>query len=300
MKRAVSISLGSSRRNKSVEVELLGEKVCIERVGTDGDMEQAAQLYRELDGQVEAFGVGGADLGLLVDDRWYPLHSVKKMVRYVRQTPLVDGTGLKTTLESRVAEFMLARIPDALAPRRAMLTGGADRWGMTRSFVRSGFECVFCDLMFGLGIPIPLRSPQAVKRLAALLMPIAGRLPFEWLYPTGQKQEHNTPKYVSWYQWATVIAGDYHYIKRHMPARLEGKVVCTNTTIPDDVELFRKAGVSYLITTTPVMDGRSFGTNMIEAALIAVSGKGRPLTTAELTALIDRLGFEPTLQKLNG
>ena len=42
MKRAVSISIGSSKRDKSVEVELLGEKVCIERRGTDGDMEKAA------------------------------------------------------------------------------------------------------------------------------------------------------------------------------------------------------------------------------------------------------------------
>lgn len=41
MKHAVSISLGSSKRNKSVEVELLGEKVLIERIGTDGDMETA-------------------------------------------------------------------------------------------------------------------------------------------------------------------------------------------------------------------------------------------------------------------
>ena len=35
MKRAVSISLGSSKRDKSIEVELLGEQVRIERIGTD-------------------------------------------------------------------------------------------------------------------------------------------------------------------------------------------------------------------------------------------------------------------------
>jgi len=83
MKRAVSISLGSSKRDKRVQLELLGEQVVIERIGTDGDMERAAQLYRELDGQVDAFGVGGADLGLLVDTKWYPLHSVKPMVRFI-------------------------------------------------------------------------------------------------------------------------------------------------------------------------------------------------------------------------
>lgn len=299
MKRAVSISLGSSKRNKAVEVELLGERVSIERIGTDGDMDKAAQIYAELDGKVDAFGVGGADLGLMVDDKWYPLHSVNKMVRTVKQTPLVDGAGLKNTLERRVAPFMEQFIPGALVPRRVMITVGSDRWGMTRSFVDANFECAFCDLMFGLGIPLPLRSLAAVKRLAALLMPIAGRLPFEWIYPIGEKQEHNTPKFGKWYAWATVIAGDCHYIKRYMPARLDGKVICTNTTTAEDVATFKAAGVKHLVTTTPVMDGRSFGTNMLEAALVAVSGKGRKLTNVELEALIDRLGLEPTLQRLN-
>lgn len=95
MKRAVSISIGSSKRDKAVEVELLGEAIRIERIGTDGDMEKAALLYQELDGKVDAFGVGGADLGMLVDQRWYPLYSVQKMVRFIQKTPVIDGAGLK-------------------------------------------------------------------------------------------------------------------------------------------------------------------------------------------------------------
>jgi len=155
------------------------------------------------------------------------------------------------------------------------------------------------DLMFALGVPIPIRSLASVKRLASILMPIAGRLPFEWVYPTGEKQEKRIPKWGKYYQWATVVAGDCHYIKRHMPDRLDGKVIATNTTTAEDVEMFRQAGIKYLITSTPVLEGRSFGTNMMEAALVAVSGKGRKLTTDELNAMLDKLGFEPQLQELN-
>ncbi len=300
MKRAVSISLGSSKRDKAVTVTLLGEKVSIERIGTDGDMERAAHLYRELDGQVDAFGVGGADLGLLVDGKWYPLHSVSRMVRFVRQTPLVDGTGLKNTLERRVVPFMEGRIGPDLEPRRVLFTGGADRWGMTQSFYENGFECVFGDLMFALGMPIPLRTTAQVKRIASLIMPLAGRLPFDWVYPIGEKQEKWEPKYEQWYNWATVEAGDCHYLKRHMPARLDGKIICTNTTTAEDVDRFRAAGVKYLVTTTPVLEGRSFGTNMMEAALIAAAGKRRKLSTEELDQTLDQLGFEPQIQRLNG
>jgi len=290
MKRAVSISIGSSKRNKAVEVELLGEKVSIERIGTDGDMEAAAMKYKELDGTVDAFGVGGADLDALVDGKSYPFYSVKPMVRFVKKTPLVDGGGLKNTLENKAASFLDEKIGDYINShgRKVLVALGVDRWGLSTSFAAAGYETTFGDLMFGLEIPIAIHKISQVKTLAGLLMPIAGRLPFAWVYPTGEKQEKRTPK-----------SGDCHYIKRYMPDDLQGKVIVTNTTTPEDTEAFKKAGVKYLITTTPVLDGRSFGTNMMEAALVAVSGKGRPLTWPELNEMIAKLKLEPQLQELN-
>lgn len=301
MKRAVSISIGSSKRNKAVEVTLLGEKVSIERIGTDGDMEAAALKFKELDGKVDAFGVGGADLGALVDGKWYPFYSVKPMVRFVSKTPIVDGGGLKNTLENKAPAFLDEQIGDYIKARgrKALIPVGVDRWGLSKSFADAGYETVYGDFMFGLGIPIAIHKPSQIKTLAALLMPVAGRLPFEWVYPTGEKQEKRTPNWGKYYEWATVIAGDCHYIKRFMPDNLRGKVIVTNTTTPEDVEAFRKAGVKYLVTTTPVLEGRSFGTNMMEAALVAVSGKGRPLTWSELEEMLDKLDFKPQLQELN-
>lgn len=301
MKRAVSISIGSSKRNKAVEVTLLGEKVSIERIGTDGDMEAAALKYKELDGTVDAFGVGGADLGALVDGKWFPLYSVQPMVRYVKKTPLVDGGGLKNTLENKAPAFIDKKLGEYINSRgrKVLVTLGMDRWGLSKSFVEAGYEVIFGDFMFGLDIPLAIRKLSQLKVLGNLLMPIVGRLPFEWIYPTGEKQEKRTPKWGKYYDWATVIAGDCHYIKRFMPDNLKGKVIVTNTTTPEDVEQFRKFGVKYLVTTTPVLEGRSFGTNMMEAALVAVSGKGRPLTWDELSEMLDKLGFEPQLQELN-
>jgi hypothetical protein len=301
MKRAVSISIGSSKRNKAVTVELLGEKVSIERIGTDGDMEAAALKYKELDGKVDAFGVGGADLGALIDGKFYPFHSVQPMVRFVKKTPLVDGGGLKNTLENRAPAFLDKTIGDYIKQhgRKVFVTLGVDRWGLSKSFVEAGYEVIFGDLMFALGLPIPIRTLNGLRALAKVMIPIVTRFPFEWLYPIGEKQDERIPKYQKYYHWATIIAGDCHYIKRHMPQDMQGKIVVTNTTTPDDVEFFRKCGIKYLVTTTPVLDGRSFGTNMMEAALVAVSGKGRPLTWAEYDEMLDKLGFEPQLQELN-
>lgn len=271
MKQAISISIGSSKRDKVVEVELVGEEVRLERRGTDGDMAAAAHLYHDLDGKVDAFGMGGADLGFLVGGRWYYLHSVGSMVKDVKQTPVADGTGLKMTLEKRAAEVVDGLLRPNVDSRRVLFTSAVDRNGLYRSFLDKGYEFIIGDLMFTLGLPVPIYTDRAFQRLARLLIPVISRLPFKWIYPTGESQEKRTPKFGKYFRWATVIAGDCHFITRYMPDDMQGKIIVTNTTTPTDRRLFREAGVRHLVTTTPMLDGRTFGTNMMEAGILAAS-----------------------------
>jgi hypothetical protein len=299
MKHIVSVSLGSSTRNKTVEVELLGEVVRIERRGTDGDIPRAIELFTELDGQVDALGVGGIDLWVVVGERVYPVYDALRLVQNVRKTPYVDGGGLKETLERRVMQMVEAQISDAIQPKRALLTAAVARFGMTLSFEQAGYECRYGDLGFALGIPILLRGVRTLRLLAALLLPVLGRLPMKMLYPTGEKQDENVPRYESWYHWASVVAGDFLYIKRHLPLDMCGRTIVTNTTTTDDVKMLAERGVRRLVTTTPVLDGRSFGTNVMEAVLTALAGEGRRLTFAELDVWIERLGLRPQIQELN-
>jgi hypothetical protein len=298
MKRAVSVSLGSSERDKKVEVELLGERVSVERRGTDGDIAKATALFTELDGQVDAVGVGGIDLWLKMEGKTWNISAAHKLVQGVKHTPVVDGSGLKNTLEAHAAQTLVAELGAGYAQGRVMLTAAIDRFGMTRSFVAQGYDIVFGDLMFALGIPLAIRSFSTFKVVAGLLAAPASKLPISVLYPTGEKQDKIVPKYGKWYDWATVIAGDCHYIKRHMPDNLAGKVIVTNTTTPKDMQMFKQRGVTHVLTTTPVLDGRSFGTNMMEAALTAVAGKKRPLTDGELNDMLAQLNLKPTVHDL--
>jgi len=299
MKRVVSVSLGSSSRDHKATLQLLGQEVTVERIGTDGDIEKAIQLYNELDGQVDGLGVGGIDLTLRVRDKHYPLYQALKLVKDVKHTPVVDGGGLKHTLERRVMQFVEQEIGDEISPKRGMLASSVDRFGMALSFAEAGYDMVYADLMFALGLGIPLRTIRSVEILAAILLPILGHLPISFIYPTGEKQTINEPKWEEHYQWASVVAGDFLYIKRHMPLRMDGKVIVTNTTTQEDVKMLTERGVKYLVTTTPRLEGRSFGTNVMEGALVSVAGKGRKLTTSELEELIKELDLGPAIEKLN-
>ena len=298
MKQAISISLGSSERDKKVEIELLGETVSIERRGTDGDIEKATALFTELDGRVDAFGVGGIDLWVQMGDKRYDIRAAQGLVKNVKQTPFVDGSGLKMTLERKVAQLLVDELGDTFREGKVLLTVGVDRYGMTLGFNDFGYDMVFGDIMFALGVGVPVRGLKNMQRLAKVMVPIATKLPISILYPTGEKQDEIIPKFTKWYEWADVVAGDCHYIKRHMPDDLTDTVIVTNTTTEKDMALFKERHVKYVVTSTPVLNGRSFGTNMMEAAITAVAGKNRALTHAELDEILTELDMKPTLHKL--
>jgi hypothetical protein len=243
---------------------------------------------------VDAFGVGGVDLYLRLDDREYPLRAALKMVSGVTKTPLVDGRGLKYTLERRI--FELAEMFKVNPPRfkQAFIPVAIDRQGLATAVSETSEKIILGDLMVGLGIPIPIFGMKAFKRVARIMLPIVSIFPMSLLFygSVGAEQE---PKFTKFFEGSDLLAGDFLFMRKYMPLDLAGKTVITNTTTPADIALLKGRKVSRLITTTPRYEGRSFGTNMLEAALTAYAGKGRPLTDPELNALIDELGLGPTV-----
>ncbi|MFN8412119.1 MAG: hypothetical protein U0Z26_07010 [Anaerolineales bacterium] len=297
MKHAVGISLGSSKRDKSVKVNLNGQEILVERFGTDGDVEKARQMYLDLDGKVDAFGVGGVDLYLRLDEKEYPLHAALKLVSGVKQTPLCDGRGLKHTLERRVFQLAKAQLGN-IRFKQAFIPVTVDRLGLAEAVAEVSDTIVSGDLMVALGVPIPLHGIPSFKRVARIMLPMVSYFPMSMIFygSDGAEQE---PKYTKYFEESDLIAGDFLFMRKYMPKSLAGKTIVTNTTTEENIALLKDRGVKTVITTTPRYDGRSFGTNTTEAMLTAYAGKGRRLSDEELNELIDELKLSPTVLHLN-
>jgi hypothetical protein len=292
----VGISLGSSKRDKSVVVNLNGQEILVERIGTDGDIEKARQMYLDLDGKVDAFGVGGVDLYLRLDRKEYPLHAALKLVAGVRQTPLCDGRGLKHTLERRVFQLAKPQLGEVHF-KQGFVPVAVDRQGLATAVAEVCEKTVFGDLMVALGVPIPLYGIPAFKRVARIMLPIVSHFPMSMIFYGSDGAEHE-PKYVKYFEESDLIAGDFLFMRKYMPKNLAGKTVVTNTTTEENIALLKERGVKTVITTTPRYEGRSFGTNTTEAMLTAYAGKGRRLTDDELNGLIDELGVGPSVVRM--
>jgi hypothetical protein len=297
-RHVVSISLGSSQRDERVATELLGQAFIIERIGTNGDYAEFCRRLREIDdGTVDAIGLGGINLALAAGRRRYPIRDAMRAVAGLR-TPVVDGSGIKSSWERHILQTVVPGCVGGLRGRRALLVSSVDRFALAEALAEVGADAVYGDLMFGLGLPIPLRGLTTITVLAAVLLPILTRLPFRWLYPTGARQDAITPKFHRWYRWAEVICGDFHLIRRFMPDDLSGKVIFTNTVTREDAETLRARRVAWLITSTPNMQGRSFATNVLEAVVVTLSGK-RPeqLSGGEYLQWMKRAGFAPRVER---
>lgn len=300
MKRVVSVSLGSSKGNKRHEVDILGERFEIERVGTDGDLKRFAQLFNELDGKVDALGVGGADIFVVVGQRKYAFRQIRNLVKGATRTPVVDGSGLKHTLERETIYRLQREGTVDFAKERVLLVSAVDRYGMAQALAEVCPNVIYGDFMFTMGLPIKMRTYSAVKRLGSLVLPLVTQLPFKWFYPTGEKQEKRTPKFGKVFEWATLICGDTHFIKRYAPDRMEGKTILTQTVRKLTIEWFKGAGVWRLITTTPEMGGETFATNVMEGVLVALIGKPpSEITEADYLLTLERLDWKPNVMVLN-
>jgi hypothetical protein len=290
MKRVVSVSLGSATRDHRAEIELLGERIDVARIGVDGSLDRALAYLRELDGKVDAIGLGGIDVYLYAGTKRYALRDGLRLLEAVKATPVVDGSGLKNTLERRAVDYLQRELGIDLRGKRVLMVSALDRFGLAQALVAAGADVLFGDFIFALDLDKPVRSLGEFEALAERYLPDACKLPFQFFYPTGKKQERPPqPKYPQYYEEAEIIAGDFHFMRQFMPDRLEGKIVLTNTITPRDVEDLRERGVARLVTTTPAFGGRSFGTNVLEAVLVALGGAD------DYERLIEELAIRPRL-----
>lgn len=303
MKKVVSVSLGSSRRDHKVQVELLGEQFEIARMGTDGDFNRALAVLRELDGQVDAIGLGGIDVYLYVRQKRYAIRDGLKLMEAVKVTPVVDGSGLKNTLEREVVRLLTEKTGLLKKGMKVLMVSSLDRFGMAEALYDMGCDMTYGDLIFTMGMTYPVKTVAEMEDIANRTLPELVKMPFQMLYPTGKKQETQdeakVQKFAGYYYDADVIAGDFHLIRRFMPSGMNGQTVLTNTTTSEDVAFLREKGVGVLVTTTPEFDGRSFGTNVIEAAMVVILGK--PLAQIDANdylELLRRLDFQPRILHL--
>ncbi|OQX80104.1 MAG: hypothetical protein B6D61_02515 [Bacteroidetes bacterium 4484_249] len=294
------ISLGSSKRDHTGEIQIGWTHFKLIRKGTDGSIEKAATLFKQYDGKVDAFGLGGAVLNLPFNNHKYYFKELKQLSNAVNFTKIGDGNAVKGILSENALNAIKSE-GIQLQGMKTLHMGAIDRYSQAEVLVKNGCDIVFGDFMFGMGLPIPVRSLKTMNKVGSIALPVITQLPFRWFYPIGKKQDKKpSQKFKKYFQESELIVGDYIWMKVNLPDDLSGKIILTNTTTADDVEELKRRGLKMLVTTTPRIDGRTFGTNIIEAMLLCLIDKSeKEITDEDFRELINKIPVRPNIEKLN-
>lgn len=300
VKKVVSVSLGTSQRDYTMTLELLGQKIRLQRIGTGGSLQQAGEVLKAFDGQVDVLALGGINIYYQAGQYRFPLREAQKLIALVEHTPVVDGAAIKNVVERQTIKYLSAQYNWPRADQRVLVVSALDRWGMAEELAAIGCQLTIGDALFALGLPLPFYSLKTFQLVARCTVPLLAKLPIGLLYPLGVKQQINRPKWTKVFKAAQVIAGDFHFMRYNFPLTLPGRDVITSTVTDADRDFLQQRGIKYLVTTSPNFGGRSLGANVLQGLCVALLDKPpQHVSPTSYVTLLRQLGWQPRVERLN-
>ena len=162
------------------------------------------------------------------------------------------------------------------------MVSALDRFGMAQALVAAGADMIFGDFIFALDLDRPVRGLDEFEAMARKYLPDACKLTVPIFLSDREKTRSAAGTEIS----RILRRRGYHrgrfsfHAAVHARAARTARWCLTNTAHRNTTSAnCANAALHTLVTTTPDFGGRSFGTNVVEAALLALLGK----TWAEVT-----------------
>ena len=217
-------------------------------------MKRLEAAVRELDGKVAALVLEDLPLTLQLGNHRSCYAASAGLASLARLTPLLDGTRLRGALEHWAIRVAATNQPGIFSNRKTLLCPGLNHTGLATALRRHTCFLRYADpsLFFGLlSLPGVGSETSLEHAAAATLRTLCDASPEQLRFPS-KKRRH-----ARLFKWAEVIAGDASLIRRFATDRLDGKVVVVDYASSNDVDDFRRRGVSVLVTLAPTLGSKT-------------------------------------------
>ena len=295
MKTVIGISLGSQRQDFDFHTTLLGQKLHVRRLGTDGSIDRAAALLDEWNGRADAIG-----LGVVKDSDQLGRGSrddarAAQLAALVTRTPLATGARLADLFSEWAVRQAQARLGHYFDNARVLFFSGLSNQKLASTMSEYTPNLQFADPLLHLGVPKLLTSIDALGLYASgahyvadwvppRLMP--GRLLAAWTQYVLRKAV----------QSATVLVAPVHELDELGLEELAGKTLITSTVNDDRLRAFKDKGVHLVIDAAPLMKGHAVDPALLEAMVLAASGRpADELLDDDWLAVLGEEHLEPRL-----
>jgi predicted amino acid dehydrogenase len=291
MKQVVSISLGSSNQDFVFTTTLLGLRLQVRRVGADGDLERAAALARH-------WGDTAATLGIGVDQESDALMEV--IANYNGNATLTTGTRLSGILQEWSVRHAQQQLGGFFNNARVLFLSGLQDYRVALALSEHTVNLQFADPALQWGVPKLLGSLEALN-----LYSNGAHYVKDWSLPAplNQGPVKEWARYVvrKALQKASVVVAPIHWLDAFGIEELAGKTVIAANVNETRMAALGDKGVAMVIDGAPVLHGHSLGANLLDAIVIAATGKHpEDLMEDDYLDIISALKLEPRVVYPNG
>ncbi len=279
MKQIISISLGLSDEDYAFDTEFLGQDFNIKRIGTDGDLDKAAQLLLDWDGRAAAIALGSMKFPNAIGPRKIEKHmeQLKRLGRRIK-TPVTLGSALRDVAFEWSLRHIEFKFGNYFNNSRVLFLSGLVHYRIAKVMSEFTENLTFADPVIENGIPKFLNSLTELETYAGGAHDVLNWFDSKRftgaVTPLRAWNEYIVAKAM---QKANIIVvpyyGFYDYLENISLEELGGKTVITTTAYDDRVAYLKERGVDIIIDTTPKILERVVGISVLEALILAAVEK---------------------------
>jgi predicted amino acid dehydrogenase len=272
MKNVVSISLGSSAQDFEFTTRFLGQRLHVRRFGTDGSSAKAARLLKQWEKNADVIGIGLVRDSYSVGSRRFVDKDAAQMKARVTRVPVTTGSRLGEIFLEWAVRHTQIRLGNCFNNALVLFFSGLASYKLATTMAEYTDNLEFADPLLQLGVPKLLTSLDALSLYASGAHYVADWDPPRVL-PEDLMRQWTRYMLRKAMTRATVIVAPVHELDDFGAEELAGKTIITSGLNGERTARFADKGVMMVVDGSPVMAGHVLGPNLLDAMIIAATGK---------------------------
>ena len=295
MKTVISISLGSTGQDFAFNTRLLGQRLQVQRLGTDGNVAQAVRLIKQWDGRADAIGLGVVKDSARLHARSVSAAQMARLTGAARRTPMSTGERLREIFLEWAVRHAQTELGRYFDNTRVLFFSGLTNGKLAMAMQEYTANLQFADPLLQLGVPKLLVGMDALNLYASGAHYAAAWKPPRVLPAALQRR---WTRYVLGRAMvkATVVVAPVHELDDFGIEELAGKTIVTSNVNDERLAAFRDKGVRMVVDGSPVLQGHVLGPELLHAMILAATGKSADeILEDDILDIVDALQMAPRI-----
>ncbi|MBI5900873.1 MAG: dehydrogenase [Rhodocyclales bacterium] len=295
MKKVVTVTLGSSKKDFEFKTKFLGQEFSVRRFGADKDSTKAWEMLRRQQANANAIALSDMPDHYHVGLRTIINKKSQHLLQVVTRVPVTTGASLRRLLQVRAVRHVQKELGNYFNNNLVLFLSGMRNYDMAVALSDYTRNLSFADPVFHAASPVLLGSLDQLELFAKGKELLPDVVPGDFLKSVlGTLKNRIVANAVA---KSHVIVGTFREIQAVASGRnLEGKTLITSAVDDEAFAFFAKHKVNLAVDVTPKLFDQVVGISTITAMILAATGKAESeLTDHDFEEILHELDIKPRL-----